>query len=189
MRDVFLETVSSILNRYIVNFKALKQGEHIFNFDVDNDFFAEFKESEISRADVSVNLVMQRHSNMLELHFSMEGEVEVACDRCLDRFFIPIIYNGVLFVRLSDGILEEEKVDDVWYINSNEQELELAQYIYESICLSLPIQRYHGILSTSEEDCDKGMMERLNSMSVKDDDKKESDNDSRWDKLKDLLKN
>ena len=189
MRDVFWGIVNKSLSKYTVHFKGLKQGEHIFNFDVDDAFFNAFEGSEISRANVGVKLNFLKHSNMLELHFAMSGNVEVACDRCLERFFIPITYNGVLFVRITDSIPEEENIDDVWYLNSNDHEIDLAQYIYESICLSLPIQRYHGILNTSEEDCDKVMVEKLNSLTVNDDSEEEQEYDSRWDKLKDLLKN
>jgi uncharacterized metal-binding protein YceD (DUF177 family) len=187
--DVFLGTVNKILNKYIVDIKELRQGEHIFNFDVDDSFFAEFKESEISRAKVVVDLNLQKHSNMLELYFNIEGVVEVVCDRCLDRFFIPISYNGDVFIKILDSISDEEKDDDVWYISSNESELDLAHYIYESICLSLPIQRFHGILGTLEEDCDKEMMKRLNELSVKDSDSEVIELDPRWEKLKDLLQN
>ncbi len=182
-------TVDKILSKYIIDIKELKQGEHIFNFDVDDSFFAEFKESEISRAKVAVDLNLQKHSNMLELYFSIEGKVEVVCDRCLERFFIPISYNGDVFVKILDSIPDEEKDEDEWYISSNESELDLAHYIYESICLSLPIQRFHGILGTLEEDCDKEMMERLNDLSVKDNDSQDNKHDPRWDKLKDLLQN
>jgi uncharacterized metal-binding protein YceD (DUF177 family) len=182
--DVFLEIVNRILSKYIIDIKELKQGEHIFNFCVDDSFFAEFEGSEISRANVGVNLNLLKHSNMLELHFSIEGTVEVVCDRCLERFFIPITYNGDVFVKISDSIPDEDKDEDVWLISSNEHELELAHYIYESICLSLPIQRFHGILDTLEEDCDKEMMEKLKTLSIK-----ENEQDSRWDKLKDLLQN
>ncbi|MDD3891915.1 MAG: DUF177 domain-containing protein, partial [Bacteroidales bacterium] len=129
------------------------------------------------------------HSNMLELYFSIEGKVEVVCDRCLERFFMPISYNGDVFVKILDSIPDEEKDEDEWYISSNESELDLAHYIYESICLSLPIQRFHGILGTLEEDCDKEMMERLNDLSVKDNDSQDNKHDPRWDKLKDLLQN
>lgn len=189
MLDVFLGIVNSVLNKYIVDIKELSQGEHIFNFDVDDSFFAEFEGSEVGRANAGVNLNLLKHSNMLELHFNIEGTVEVICDRCLEPFFIPISYSGDVFVKIFDSIPDDEKDDDVWFISSNEHELELAHYIYESICLSLPIQRFHGILDTLEEDCDKEMLEKLKALSIKDDDSEENEQDPRWDKLKDFLQN
>jgi uncharacterized metal-binding protein YceD (DUF177 family) len=154
---------------------------------VEDSFFEQFEGSEISKGNLSVDILLNRLSNMLELDFDIEGEVEVLCDRCLDPFTIPTSYEGKLLVRISDSISEDEKVDDVWYVNSNEHELDLAQYIYESICLSLPIQRYHGILNTSQNECDSSMLEKLNQLSNS---SNEAENyDKRWDKLKDIQNN
>jgi uncharacterized protein len=181
--------VSKILNRYLVQFKALTTGKHIFSFDVDTAFFDEFENSEVSKGDLTVDLTFQKHSNMLELDFFIEGDVEVLCDRCLEPFTIPTAFEGKLIIRISDSIDEDEINDDIWYVNSNEHEVNLAQYIYESICLSIPLQRYHGILETSIDDCDKDMLEKLNQLSQIQDSQKESKGDNRWDKLKDIMSN
>lgn len=188
MRDVFFEEVSKILDRYTIQFKGLTTGQHIYNLDVDNDFFAEFENSEISGGHLEVEIVLEKHSNMMELDFFIEGDVEVKCDRCLELFEIPTEFEGKLVVRISDSIEEGDQDDEIWFVNSNDYELPLAQYIYESICLSLPIQRYHGILDTSEEDCDKEMLSQLEKLSHHDDNT-EAKTDSRWDKLKDIMKN
>jgi uncharacterized protein len=187
--DVFLGIVSKILNRYLVQFKGLKVGEHIFNFDVDDAFFGEFEGSEISKGDLTVDVNLHKHSNMLEIDVDIEGEVEVLCDRCLEPFVIPTFFEGKLFVRISDSIDEEVNNDEVWFINSNEHEINLAQYIYESICLSLPIQRYHGILDTSFEECDKEMLDKLNKLSYNQPKSQNEGSDNKWDKLKDFMSN
>jgi uncharacterized protein len=181
--------VSKILNRYLVQFKALTVGKHILSFDVDDAFFDEFEGSEVSKGDLTIDLTLQKSSNMMELDFYIEGDVEVLCDRCLEPFTIPTTFEGKLIIRISDSIDEDEINDDIWYVSSNEHEVNLSQYIYESICLSLPIQRYHGILETSIDDCDKDMLEKLNQLSLAK--AKESDNkgDNRWDKLKDIMSN
>ena len=182
--------MSKILNRYLVHFKGLKTGKHIINFDVDNAFFEEFEGSEISKGSLSVYIELERMVNMMEFDIDIDGEVEVLCDHCLEPFVIPTSFEGKLIVRISDTIQENENIDDVWYINNNEYELNLAHYIYESICLSLPIQRFHGILGTSEKDCDKGMLDRLTQLSdPQSNGSNRGDGDERWDKLKDLMNN
>jgi uncharacterized protein len=188
LRDVFFEKVSKILNIYTVQFKGLTVGKHIFNFDVDDGLFNYFESTEVFGGDLSVELVLDKLSNMLELDFYIEGEVKVQCDRCLELFTIPTEFEGKLVVQISDSNEENEQNDEIWYVNSNEHELSLAQYIFESICLSLPIQRFHGILDTSEEDCDKEMLTQLQKLSSQVEEN-EGNSDSRWDKLKDLLKN
>jgi uncharacterized metal-binding protein YceD (DUF177 family) len=191
LRDVFSEEVSKILNRYLVQFKGLAVGQHVFSFDVDKAFFDEFEGGEISNGRLSVEVILNRLSNMIELDFFIEGDVEVKCDRCLEVLTIPTEFEGKLVVRISDSIDESEVSDEIWYVSSNEHELSLAQYIYESICLSLPLQRYHGILGTSTDDCDSEMLERLQTLSLDENQEvREADStDSRWDKLKDLMNN
>ncbi len=188
MRDVFFEEVSKILDRYTIQFKGLTTGQHIINFDVENDFFSEFENSDVSGGNLEVEIVLEKHTNMMELDIFIEGDVEVKCDRCLESFKIPTEFEGKLVVRISDSIEEGELDDEIWFVNSNDYELPLAQYIYESICLSLPIQRYHGILGTSEDDCDKEMLNQLEKFSHHEDTPK-GKTDSRWDKLKDLMSN
>lgn len=176
------------LNRYTVHFKGLGTGKHIFNFDVDKAFFDQFEGSEVSNGNLNVEVELDRHPNMLELDILIEGNVEVQCDRCLEPFMIPANFEGKLVVRISDSIEVEENNDDIWFLSSNDYEVQLAQYIYESICLSIPIQRYHGMLGTSQDGCDKEMLQKLNMLSSSTEESKpeEPQTDSRWDKLKDI---
>ena len=188
MRDVFFTQMSTVLNKYTVHFKGLGTGKHIFTYDVTKAFFDQFEGSEVSNGNLKVEIELDRHTNMLDLNISIKGDVEVQCDRCLEPFTMPTEYEGKLVVRISDSIDSDENIDDIWFLNSNDHELPLAQYIYESICLSLPIQRYHGILGTSQEGCDKEMLEKLNVLSSSaEESEQELPTDSRWDKLKDIL--
>lgn len=189
MRDVFKGMNSKVLNKYVIHFKGLKIGKHIFNFDVNDDFFNEFESCKISRGELNVDVIFHKHSTMLEMDFSIEGKVEVPCDRCLELFYIPISYEGKVIVKISSSI-EEDLDDSVWYVDTNEHEINIAHYIYESINLSVPIQHYHGMLGTSIDDCDKEMLKKLNEMRVENDDKINlSKVDSRWEKLKNLSNN
>ena len=179
----------SVIKRYTIKFKGLKAGEHTFQFKVDEAFFAEFDKSHVSSGDIEVQVVLVKHTNMLNLRFSIEGTADVPCDRCLEFFAIPLEYSGEVIIKISDSTPEEYS-DEIWSIGSNEHEVNIAQYLYESICLSLPIQRYHGILGTSADDCDFEMISKLNKLAPNAEapDKKE-ETDSRWDKLKGLMNN
>ena len=176
----FFEKVSSILDRYNIHFKGLKQGKHLFEFGVDNTFFEQFPEGEISKGDLKVTVLLHRHSTMLELEFNIEGKVEVACDRCLEPINIPLSYEGILVVKFSQ--IADESNDELWVLSENEYELQLAQYIYESICLSLPIQRFHGMEGTDKEGCDETMLKRISQV-----DESKRKVDPRWDKLSEFL--
>ena len=51
------------------------------------------------------------------------------------------------------------------WIGPSETEIDLSQYIYESICLSLPYQRVHPVGSDGKSGCDPDMLARFNIVS------------------------
>ena len=67
---------------------------------------------------------------------------------------MPIDFEGQLVVKFSDEVHEYD--GEVMWMLPGEDRVELAQYIYESIVLSLPYQRVHP-----EVDCNPEMLERF----------------------------
>lgn len=130
-----------VLKKYSIAFKGLGEGTHRFDMKVDDRFFEAFEGSEIRRGNADVRLTLDKRGNGMALDFDIRGEVAVECDRCLEEFMMPVRYEGTLHVRYSD--CERESDGEVMWISPSETELNVAQYIYESICLSLPYQRVH----------------------------------------------
>jgi len=172
------------LNTYSIHFKGLKVGKHTFNFEVDNAFFEAFEESEIKHGKLDVDVKLNKQNQMIDLNITIDGTVEVTCDRCLEEFDIPISYEGSLYVKFSETRSEEDS--EIIILSTDDSEINISQYIYESICLSLPIQRYHGMKGTKSK-CNKEMLAKLKSLSVKKAKKEDNDEiDPRWSKLKDI---
>ena len=149
----------AILDKYILKFKGLSPGAHHFEYTVDDDFFAAFEGSEVSKGRVEVGVDVLKQSSMLTLDFRMTGEVEVPCDRCLGEFMLPVDYIGTLLVKFSEE--PQESDGDVMWVNPYEGQIELAQYIYESILLSLPFQRVHPVDANGNPTCDPEMLKRF----------------------------
>ena len=126
---------------YKIAYKGLKVGSYDFDFKVDNALFEAYETEEIKGGDCVVRVQLNRSEAMLELNVSIEGEVICECDRCLEDCPIAIDYNGDLVVKFSE---ETDFYDgDVMWISPAEDMLDLTQYIYESIVLSLPYSRVH----------------------------------------------
>lgn len=179
--------MSSILNTYSIHFKGLKVGKHSFNFEVDSKFFEAFEEGEIKQGKLQADVILTKQSQMLDFKVSISGIVEVVCDRCLDNFDLPITYEGSLFVKFGEE--KGEEGEEIIVLTNDDSEVNLAQYIYESICLSLPIQRYHGMNGLKGK-CNKEMIAKLKSHLSNSAKKEESqDVDPRWNKLKDIKLN
>ena len=149
----------NILGKYSIAYKGLSIGKHHFDFSVDDRFFDAFEDSEIHEGHADISVDLDKQSHLLTLDFGIKGEVAVTCDRCLGEFMMPIDYTGRLVVRLSET--QDESDGEVMWISPAETEINLAQYIYESICLSLPYQRVHPTDENGKSGCDPDMLARF----------------------------
>ena len=140
--------------RYTIAYKGLKSGLHDFHFEVDGSLFKAFGSTEIKDGACGVTVVMERGEAMLTLDVTVDGSVVVECDRCLEDCRVPVHYEGQLLVKFSDEVREYD--GEVMWLLPMEDEIDLKQYIYESIVLSLPYQRVHP-----EGECNPEMLERF----------------------------
>ncbi len=145
--------------RYTIPFKGLKNGPHRFEFEVDDAFFGRYEGSGIKGGHAAVEVELEKSASMLMLSFVIDGEVTVECDRCLDDLLLPVYYEGELKVKFSDEA--EESDGEVMWVSQSESELDLAQYIYESIVLSLPYSRVHGEDASGRSLCNAEMLARF----------------------------
>ncbi len=141
--------------RYAIAFKGLKEGEHDYRFAVDEGLFSHFENQEIKDARCEVEVLLRRHATMLRIAVAIRGEVVVECDRCLGDYALPVAYDGELTVKFSDEVSDYD--GEVLWLSPAQDEVPLAQYIYESIVLSLPYRRVHP-----DGQCDPDMLGRFN---------------------------
>ena len=143
-----------VTKRYTIAYKGLKPGLHDFRFEVDGSLFEEFESPEIKDGACEVTVALERGEAMLTLDVTVDGSVVVECDRCLEECRIPVHYQGRLLVKFSDEVREYD--GDTLWLSPSEDFVDLAQYIYESIVLSLPYQRVHP-----DGECDPDMLGRF----------------------------
>ena len=110
--------------------------------------------TEIKDGRCEVSVGVDRSEKQLTLDVGITGHVVVECDRCLEDCRVPIDFEGQLVVKFSDEVHEYD--GEVMWMLPGEDRVELAQYIYESIVLSLPYQRVHP-----EGECNPEMLERF----------------------------
>lgn len=143
-----------VTKRYSIAYKGLKNGRHDFTFEVDKTLFEAFESPDIRDGHCDVAVALERSETMLSLSVTLAGNVVVACDRCLEDCRVPVDYEGRLLVKFSDEIREYD--GDVLWLSPAESEVDLSQYIYESIVLALPYQRVHP-----DGGCDPEMLRRF----------------------------
>ena len=172
---------------YTIPFVGLKLGKHKFEYQISNAFFEIFDYNEFQNSDIKVNVVLDKQSNLLELNFKHEGTINVPCDLTSEDFDLPIKGKLKLIVRFGETFNNDN--EELLILPFGEFEIDIAQYIYEMIILSIPLKRIHpgikdGSLNTEA-------LTKLKELTIKEQKKEKKDEeeniDPRWDKLKQLL--
>jgi uncharacterized metal-binding protein YceD (DUF177 family) len=146
--------------RYTIPFKGLKEGSHAYQWQVEGDFWRARPEGGILGGELAVEAVLEKGAaGTMRLALSITGTVTVPCDRCLEDCSLPVDYRGVLAVKVS---AEEHPFEgDILWLSPGEGTIDLEQYIYESVVLSLPLQRVHPEDVHGQPLCNPAMLERF----------------------------
>ena len=175
-----------VTNEFLILFVGLKLGKHQFEYQINKTFFAEFDYDEFEKADIKVQVVLEKKSTMLELAFKHKGTVYVPCDLTGEMFDLPVKGKIKLVVQFGEQFNNDN--EELLILQHGEHQIDIKQYVYEMIALSIPLKKVHpgikdGTLKTPA-------LDKLNELSVKDHNKEtiqEENTDPRWDKLKKLL--
>jgi len=171
------------LSEYTIAFKGLKEGNHFFEYPINGRFFEHFENSLVDEAEITVGINLVKHSSFMELGLQLKGTVRLMCDRCLDFYDQPVYYKTGLFVKFGEG--EHEADDEVIWLHPDDYQMNVAQTIYEYICLSVPLKHVHPVGGTGQTLCNPDMLRKIDEYSGH----REETVDKRWDKLKNLLNN
>lgn len=170
-----------------------------YEFELDNLFFADIDAPEVQRGKVDVQLTVTKALGSFVLTFHTEGVVWVPCDRCLDDMEQPIASDDELIVKFGADYGEEG--DNIIVIPEEDDDINVAWYMYEFIALSIPMKHVHA-----PGKCNKAMNSKLKQhLSVFRDDLVEEEKealetdgnwedaekaiDPRWNELKKILDN
>ncbi len=176
------------LKEFTIPFVGLKIGEHRFDFEIDNTFFEHFGYDEFNDASIKLDVLLDKKSTLLEFTLTYKGTVNVNCDVTNEPYDQEIDGSYHFIVKFGDTFNDEE--EDLLTIPHGSYEVNIQQYIYESMVLSLPSRRIHpGVLDGTLESDILDKLEELSPTGSKDnsDDAQSTDTDPRWDTLKKLL--
>lgn len=169
---------------FIIQIKGLKIGKYEYDFPVDGAFFKAFENTQILDASLDVKIILERGGGWMNVESIIRGSVTVECDRCLDDLQLPVDFNASLAVKFAKSD-EDPQSDEFLVVDPSDGELDLSQFIYDYVCVNLPLQKVH-----EEGECNPQMIARLSGMdaeSIKEEDDKEVN--SPFGALGELLKN
>ncbi len=162
---------------------VIKDGLHTLDFDVDDSFFEEMECEDVCSGEVHINLSIDKQDRMFILEFITRGYLWVICDRCSEEFKYEFDTVNQLIVKYGGSGTKEEddEDDDVIVLPEHQHYINIAQYLYEFIILSLPIRRIHPDDAMGRSLCNQETIDKLNSLSEK------KTTDPRWEQLRNLL--
>ena len=147
-----------------IAFVGLKPGIHEYNYEIRDKFFEVFQLQDFRNCKADVKLQLDKKSGFIMLKFEIGGILETVCDRCNN--FLPIElwdeFNMTVKMVEEPELMNEQEIDpDVYYISRTESHIDVANWIYEFINLSLPMQKTCSFEKMDGPHCNKSAMEVL----------------------------
>src|SRR5690554_605111 len=171
-----------MMKEFLISFVGLKLGKHHFEYQINKLFFENFDYHQFEDILGMAKLTLNKKENLLELSFEHKGTVKVPCDLTGIYFDLPI--KGKLNLIVQFGEEYNDDNEELLIIPHGEFQINVAQYIYEMIVLSVPIKRVHP--GVKDGSIDVSEYEKYISYQKPEEIKEETD--PRWDKLNNLLK-
>jgi uncharacterized metal-binding protein YceD (DUF177 family) len=151
-----------------VAFVGLKPGVHEFSYELDEKFFLDRPlPADIRKVIANVKMILEKNNGFMLLKFEVDGKGEVNCDRCGNQLSINLWDEFKMLVKLVDNPEEmnnQESDPDVYYISRSESHLHVADWIYEFLILSIPIQKMCSNDEVGGSHCNKEVLEKLKQM-------------------------
>ncbi len=174
---------------YDIPFKGLKEGKHEFNYEIGESFFKLFEQPLVENGNVLAKVELKKSSALMTLTFDISGEVESVCDHCLDTLNLEVDYHTMVYLKFGDEY--DEPTEEIIVLPHEAYEVNVAQLLYEFICVGLPIRHVHAEDEDGNLTCDPEMLEQLDDYLVDETSEEEQDDyiDPRWEALKKLNTN
>lgn len=172
------------LRNYDVSFSGLKNGKHVFKFEIDKTFFQLFDtEQEFTNPKITADVFLEKHTTFLEFEIKVYGTVELICDITNDEFDYPI--ENEIRILVNFGEEYDDSNEDVITIPASDHAFNVAQLIYENVQLSIPMKKISP--NVSEEDLE--ILNRFSPKDIEEPEEEKNDSDPRWDALRKLKDN
>ncbi|MFO8054906.1 MAG: DUF177 domain-containing protein [Bacteroidales bacterium] len=169
-------------NQFVIPFKGMKEGKHNFVFDINKTFFEGFEHSLLEEGQVTVHMELDRQKHMLVFRFEIKGSINLACDRCLERYNQHIEGRQVFIAKFSDFDQSDSDNEEVTILPEDAHEYDVSHQIYEYINLLLPIKHVHE----HQSECKQEMINKIEEENNPNNEEKVVD--ERWKALEELKK-
>jgi uncharacterized metal-binding protein YceD (DUF177 family) len=144
-----------------IAWQGLKLGEHELIFDLDDKFLIwKYPETEYKQLNVQIKVTFDKQVNFFMFHFNIDGSLIVPCDRCGEEFELSLWDEFDLLVKLND-VEDEDQIEeeaDVVFISRSETVLDISDWLYEFLMLSIPLQKIHPQDAKGNDTCNPDVL-------------------------------
>ena len=129
---------------YEIAFVSLKPGVHEYQYSITDKFFEDFQQQDFQNCRANVKLALDKKSGFMQLKFEIGGSLEVSCDRCNSNLPLDLWDEFTITVKMAEDpeqMNEEEDDPDMYYIAQGDSHIDVSNWIYEFINLSIPMQK------------------------------------------------
>ncbi|MES2774259.1 MAG: DUF177 domain-containing protein [Bacteroidota bacterium] len=162
-----------------IAFVGLKPGVHEYVYDITDKFFADYDQQDFSNCVANIKLQLEKNTGFMRLHFEVGGSLNLNCDRCGNNLPMQLFEDFNIMVKLVDNPEEmnnTEEDPDVYYLGKMESHLNVAEWIFEFINLSIPMQRMCSEEEMGGPYCNKEVLQKLKEMKPSAEEKTETEN-------------
>ena len=181
-----------------IPFVGLKPGVHDYSYEITDRFFETLPASsevvhqqEFRHCKANVKMRLDKNNGFMLLKFEIGGTLEVTCDRCNSNLPLDLWDEFNITVKMVEepelmNKLEEDP--DVYYIGRGDSHIDVANWIYEFISLSIPMQKACGFEKMDGPYCNPSARDVLKNMKPVEEEKKDNPIWKGLEKFKDLDK-
>jgi uncharacterized metal-binding protein YceD (DUF177 family) len=150
---------------YEIAFVGLKPGIHEFNYELDDSFFVPYGVQDFTNCKATIKVQLEKQNSVMLLKFDVDGQIDVICDRCGNNLTLQLWDEFKVVVKMVDNphqMNENEEDPDIYYISKGEGYLYLADWMYEFINLSIPLQKMCADNEKGGSKCNIEVLKKLN---------------------------
>lgn len=131
------------LREFQIDVFSLSQKLHEFEFEITDKLFSIYDQSIVKKGRGICKLSLQKAETMMTLHFDIDVEVELTCDRSLEKFWHPIRLNEKIIIKFGND--NYSLSEDVIVMRNDTPSLNVSGFIYEFIMLAVPMKKLHPL--------------------------------------------
>lgn len=165
------------MRTFEIAFVGLKPGVHEYDYELDAQFFKEKAGENNEGIVANVKLSLDKNNGFMLLKFMVGGNAEVNCDRCGNPLKVDLWDEFKMVVKLTEDpqkANEDEEDADIFYIAKSESHIEISDWLYEFVMLSIPMQHVCGNDKDGHSLCNDEVLKKLKAMQVNRDEQQEN---------------